>query len=142
MNSRFIAALIALLIALEAAAFGALSAIHAGVPMFGIADPPTRTVAAVEAAGIVLFVLCLGAVLAKLRWARAAAFIAHGFAVAAVMMGMANLALAQTPRSVANDYLYRVVLLVSLLMLVFLLTPAARAALERGEPRRPPARTP
>jgi hypothetical protein len=132
--------LLVLVMALEAAAFAVLAVVHAGVPLLGIADPPAFATTVAEALVAAMFAFALAAIFARRRWARAAAFLAHAIAVAAIMMGMANLALAQAERAVANDYFYRVLLLVALLMLVFLLTPVATAALARvGEPQ--PARS-
>jgi hypothetical protein len=126
-------ALIALVLA-EASAYGLAALVHAGIPIpIGIREPAVGSAAVIEGLITLALVVTCGAILGRRSWARGAAFISHGIAVLGIMMAMANLALGQGDRSIANDFFYRLMLLVAMLVLVFLLTRAAAKALGRSQ---------
>jgi hypothetical protein len=132
-NARSIGSALTILVLLEAIAYGLAALVHAGIPIpIGIREPAAGSAAVTEALIALAMLITLATILGRRSWARGAAFISHGIAVLGIMMAMANLALGRGDRSIVNDFFYRLMLLVAMLILVFLLTPAAANALGRS----------
>src|SRR5215210_3400084 len=127
-----------------ATALGALSVILAATFLFGallhlgvrvplgfavLAEPRIIPATIVEGlCGLALSVAAFAA-LARRGWARPAAIAAHAFALGGVLLGVAALAVGAGPSTELNTVYHRVMLVALAAVLVFLLTPAGRAAL-------------
>ncbi len=75
------------------------------------------------------------AVLTRKTWAWQAIITAHAFALGGVLLGTAALAVGAGPSTDLNTIYHRVMLAALVAGLALLLTPAARAALGRGDSR-------
>jgi hypothetical protein len=74
------------------------------------------------------------ALLTRRAWAWPAAVGAHAFAIAGVLLGVFALAAGRGPTTDLNTIYHRTMLAILAAALVWLATPAARAALGRGRP--------
>lgn len=129
--------MLGVLSAVYAATFflGALLHLGVRVPLgFAVlAEPRILPATVVEGlCGLALFVAAF-AVLSREAWARPAAIAAHAFALGGVLLGTAALALGAGPTTDLNTVYHRVMLVALAAVLVFLLTPAGRAALPGTE---------
>ncbi len=62
-------------------------------------------------------------------WAWEASVIAHIFSIGGVLLGMAALAVGRGPRTELNDIYHRTILILLVIILVYLFTPAGKTAL-------------
>lgn len=123
---------------------GALSAVYAATFFLGallhldvrvplgfavLAEPRILPATVVEGlCGLALSVAAF-AILSRKGWARPATIAAHAFALGGVLLGTAALAVGAGPTTDLNTVYHRVMVLALAAILVFLLTPAGRAAL-------------
>lgn len=65
-------------------------------------------------------------------WAWEASVIAHIFSIGGVLLGMAALVAGRGPRTELNDIYHRIILIVLVVILIYLLTPAGKSVLGRA----------
>jgi hypothetical protein len=126
---------VGVLLAAEAATFllAALTHLGVGIPLgFGVLHEP-RIVDATVVEGLCALLLATAAyaVLTHRAWAWLAATVAHGFAIAGVVVGILALAAGLGPTTTTNTIYHRTILLVLVVGLALLQTPAVKAALGR-----------
>lgn len=125
-----LAALLSLIVGLEAVAFMIAAVLHVGVPLPVGFDEPVIMPAAIAEGLIGLFLAIAALALVagdRLGWPLAVA--AHVFGVAGVIVGMIALAVGAGPSTEANETYHRVALIVLVAMLSLLWTgPGRRAA--------------
>ena len=126
---------VGVLLAAEATTFllGAITHLGVGIPLgFGVLQEPRIVDATVvEGLSAMLLATAVYAVLTHRGWAWLAATVAHGFAIIGVLVGMFALAAGLGPTTTANTIYHRTILLVLVIGLALLQTPAAKAALGR-----------
>jgi hypothetical protein len=126
---------VGVLLAAEAATFlvAALAHLGVGIPLgFGVLREP-RIVDATVVEGLCALLLATAvyAVLTHRAWAWLAATVAHGFAIAGVLVGILALAAGLGPTTTTNTIYHRTILLVLVVGLALLQTRALKAALGR-----------
>jgi hypothetical protein len=126
---------VGVLLAAEGTAFllGAITHLGVGIPLgFGVLREP-RIVDATVVEGLSALLLATAAcvVLIHRGWAWLAATAAHGFAIVGVLVGIFALAAGLGPTTTANTIYHRTILLVLVVGLALLQTPAVKAALGR-----------
>jgi hypothetical protein len=136
---------VGVLLGAEAASFlvGAITHLGVGLPLgFGVLREP-RIVDATIVEGLCALLLATAAyaVLTHRAWAWPAATTANGVAIVGVLAGIGALAAGLGPTTTTNTIYHRTILLVLVVGLALLQTPAAKAALGRGGPQ-PSRRTP
>ena len=125
-----VAALIRVLLVLEAGLFAVASLLHAGVRLpVGFTEPVIVAAAIAEGLIALIFAIAAFAVFSHRSWAWAAALFAHLFAAAGILIGITALSLGGGLSTNANYIYHRVMLVVAGTILVLLLTPIGRAAL-------------
>jgi hypothetical protein len=134
-----LATIIGVLAALYAATFflGAVLHLGARIPLgFAVLAEP-RIFPATVVEGLCGLFLAVGAyaALSRKSWAWPTITAAHAFAVGGVLLGITALALGGGPSTDLNTIYHRVMLAALVAGLALLLTPAARAALGRGDSR-------
>jgi hypothetical protein len=126
---------VGVLLAAEATTFllGAITHLGVGIPLgFGVLQEPRIVDATVvEGLSAMLLATAVYAVLTHRGWAWLAATVAHGFAIIGVLVGMFALAAGLGPTTTANTIYHRTILLVLVIGLALLQTPAAKVALGR-----------
>ena len=132
-----LATTVGILAVLYAATFFLGALLHLGVRIplgFAVLAEP-RIIPATIVEGLCGLGLAVGgyAVLAGRNWAWSAVTGAHAFALGGVLLGITALALGGGPSTELNTIYHRVMLVALVAGLVVLLTPAARAALGRGD---------
>ncbi len=134
MSNQVMASAFRALVVLEALSFLIFAVLHLGVRIpVGFAVVSTdRIEDAVIAEGLSGALLSLSAyALVRGRgWALRATVIGQAFSLVAVLVGIAAIAAGLGPSSVANDVYHRVMAPVLALSLVWMATPAGRAALQ------------
>ncbi|MGH7558744.1 MAG: hypothetical protein ACREMD_13380 [Gemmatimonadota bacterium] len=130
-----LAAVLPLLVGLEAVGFLIAAIIHLGVPLpVGFTEPVILPAAIAEAL-IGLFLAIAGlALVAGGRRAWALAIAAHLFGVAGVLVGMFALVVGAGPSTEANEIYHRVALIVLVAVLALLWTERGRRAAGREPP--------
>ncbi|MGH7563907.1 MAG: hypothetical protein ACREK5_05745 [Gemmatimonadota bacterium] len=129
MRRGALAAMLPLVVGLEAVGFLIAALLHLGVPLpVGFSEPVILPAAIAE--GLIgLFLAIAGLALVagdRLAWGLAVA--AHVFGVPGVLVGMVALAVGAGPSTEANAIYHRVALIVLVAVLVLLWTPAGRRA--------------
>lgn len=124
------------LIVFDTTTFLLMAALHLGpsIPL-GFTELATgRIIAAAVVEGLagLLFTLCIAAMLVRASWAWAATLIAHIFALAGVLLGIAVIAAGTGPHNALNDGYHRLMVALLVVGLLILWTPAARDALGQG----------
>jgi hypothetical protein len=124
------------LLVFDVALFMSSSLLHAGlrVPLGGweLAEPRLTPALIVEGlSGCFLLVSAVGVFTAR-PWAWPAAFFAHAFAGAGVLLGIYALTVGWGPRTVVNDVAHRVMLLALVAGLLALSTGSVRHDLHFG----------
>ena len=126
---------VGVLLAAEATTFllGAITHLGVGILLgFGVLQEPRIVDATiVEGLSALLLATAACAVLSHRTWAWLAATAAHGFAIVGVLVGMFALAAGLGPTTTANTIYHRTILLVLVVGLALLQTPAVKAALGR-----------
>jgi hypothetical protein len=126
---------VGVLLAAEATTFllGAITHLGVGIPLgLGVLQEPRIVDATVvEGLSALLLATAACAVLTHRGWAWLAATAAHGFAIVGVLVGIFALAAGLGPTTTANTSYHRTILLVLVVGLALLQTPAAKAALGR-----------
>jgi hypothetical protein len=134
-----LATMIGVLAALYAVTFLLGALLHLGVRiplgLAVLAEPRILPATVVE--GLCGLFLAVGAyaALSRKTWAWPTITAAHAFAVGGVLLGITALALGGGPSTDLNTIYHRVMLAALVAGLALLLTPAARAALGRGDSR-------
>jgi hypothetical protein len=134
-----LATTVGVLAALYAVTFFLGAVLHLGVRIpvgFAVLAEP-RIFPATVVEGLCGLFLAVGAYAALSRkpWAWPTITAAHAFAVGGVLLGITALALGGGPSTDLNTIYHRVMLAALVAGLALLLTPAARAALGRGDSR-------
>ncbi len=122
---------IRILVVFEAVTFLVAASVHLGATLpFGLGEPRILPAAIVEGlAGLI----CAGsafAVIARKPWAWYAALAANIFALFGVLLGIAALASGNGPSTNLNGFYHRMMLVVLVVCIVLLLTPAGRTGLD------------
>lgn len=122
---------IRILVVFEAVTFLVAASVHLGATLpFGLGEPRILPAAIVEGlAGL----FCAGSVLAVIArkpWAWYAALAANIVALFGVLLGIAALASGNGPSTNLNGFYHRMMLVVLVVCIVLLLTPAGRTGLD------------
>ncbi len=115
--------------AVEGVAFLLAALSHTGMRVLPFDEPRIVDAAIVEGLCGIFFVGSAVSVFARAAWAWLALVASHTFALLGVLVGIAAIAAGLGPHSIFNDTFHRVAVVVLVVMLIVLATPAARAAL-------------
>ncbi len=129
-------AVLTVLILLEALTFFFFGFLHSGVRLsmdFAVLQEPRIIPATiVESLCGLLHSVSAFAVATRKSWSWTASVLAHTISIGGVLLGMAALALGAGPRTELNDIYHRIILIVLVVILIYLLTPAGKSALGRA----------
>ena len=129
-------ALLTIVIILEALTFFSFGLLHSGVRLsLGFAvlrEPRIIPAMIVESLSGTLLSGSTFAVATNKSWSWTASVIAHTISIGGVLLGMAALALGAGPRTELNDIYNRTILTLLVIILIYLFTPAGKAALGRA----------
>jgi fluoride ion exporter CrcB/FEX len=138
-----IAAVIRVLIAIEAISFLLAALLHTGIQFLpGFVEPRNSAAAIAEGLCGIFLTVSAFAVFAHKAWGWKIAIAAHVFAIAAVLLGITVIALGSNPGGdEANNIFHRAILVVLVIVLIGLLAPGVRAIMGRSnqalQPDRP-----
>ncbi len=130
-------AVLTFVIILEALTFFFFGFLHSGVRLslgFAVLQEP-RIIPAmlVELLCGLLLTGSAFAVATRKSWSWIASVIAHTFSIGGVLLGMVALALGAGPRTELNDIYHRTILILLIVILIYLITPAGKAVLGRAQ---------
>ena len=134
-QSGSVHAVLTFVIILEALTFFFFGFLHSGVRLslgFAVIQEP-RIIPAmiVESLCGLLLAVSAFAVATRKSWSWLASIIAHAFSIGGVLLGMVALALGAGPRTELNEIYHRTILIILVVILVYLFTPAGKAVLCR-----------
>ncbi len=123
-------------IIVEALTFFFFGFLHSGVRLplgFAVLHEPRIIPAMIveSLCGLILAGSALS-IAAYKSWSWEASVIAHIFSIGGVFLGMAALAAGRGPRTELNDIYHRIILIVLVVILIYLLTPAGKSVLGRA----------
>jgi hypothetical protein len=128
-------AVLTVVIIIEALTFFFFGFLHSGVRLsLGFAvlhEPRIIDATIVESLCGLLLTGNAFAVATHKLWSWRASVIAHTFSIGGVLLGMAALAMGLGPRTELNDICHRTILIILVIILIYLFTPAGKAALGR-----------
>lgn len=135
-QSSAVRGILMFVIIIEALTFFFFGFLHSGVRLslgFAVLHEP-RIIPAIiveSLCGIVLIGSAFS-IAAHRSWSWQAAIVAHVFSIGGVLLGMAALTLGAGRRTELNDIYHRTILIVLVVVLIYLSTPAGKAALGRA----------
>lgn len=126
-------AVLTFVIIMEALTFFFFGFLHSGIRLslgFAVLHEP-RVIGAiiVESLCGLLLTGSAFAVATRKSWSWRASVIAHAISIGGVLFGMAALALGAGPRTELNDIYHRTILILLVVTLIYLFTPAGKAVL-------------
>jgi Na+-transporting NADH:ubiquinone oxidoreductase subunit NqrB len=130
-------AVITFVIILEALTFFFFGFLHSGIHLslgFAVLQEP-RIIPAmiVESLCGLLLTGSAFSIATRKSWSWIASIVAHTFSIGGVLLGMAALALGAGPRTELNDIYHRTILIILVVILIYLFTPAGKEALGHAQ---------
>ncbi len=130
-------AVLTFVIIMEALTFFFFGFLHSGVRLsLGFAvlhEPRIIPAMVVESLCGLLLTWSAFSIATRKSWSWIASIVAHTFSIGGVLLGMAALALGAGPRTELNDIYHRTILIILVVILIYLFTPAGKATLGHAQ---------